>query len=115
MLDIYTCMKSKIQLEIYESDVLKSIASQSKAETFDFVEKILNNYEYPTETAAELITRLEDYILICQRTVYDQELMDHMDDNGQFVNYGNTRKIPQVDHKPQKEDFSQEKPLYCVN
>ena len=106
-------MKSKIQLEIYESDVLKSIASQSKEDTFDFVKKILNNYEHPTETAAELINRLEDYIVECQQNMYEQQLTDHLDDSGNFVNYQSQKKIPQLDKKPKKEDFSTEK-LYIV-
>ena len=108
-------MKSKIQLEINESDILKSIASQSKDETFDFVDKILNRYEYPTEIAGELINHLETYIDTYQRAVYQHELHTYVDDKGNMTGKykPQQRKLP-LDKKPQKLDFSEEKPQVCL-
>jgi len=108
-------MKSKIQLEINESDVLKSIASQSKDETFDFVDKILNHYEYPSEIAGELINHLEGYIDSYQRSEYQHEIQSYVDGSGNLTGkYKPKEKRVQLDKKPRKLDFSKDKPSYCL-
>ena len=107
-------MKSKIQLEIYESDILKSIASQSKEETFDFVEKILNNYEYPTEIAGELIGRLEGYIDNYQDNEWQHEMIQYVDDKGNLQGkYKEKKKKQRLDKKKKVAHPDDEKPGYC--
>ena len=96
-------MKSKLHLEIYESEVLRSLATQSKDETFDFVSKMLNHYEYPTETANELIEYIEDYIVNFQRNEYENELLTCVDDRGHLTGkYKDKRKKQRLNKKPQK-------------
>lgn len=108
-------MKSKIHLEVYESEILKSIASQSKEETFDFVEKILNNYEYPTEIAGELIGKLEEYIDNYQKNEWQRELLEYVDENGNLQGkYKPKRKKPRVDKKIKGNHSDDEKPSYCI-
>lgn len=108
-------MKNKIQLEIYESEILKSIASQSKEETFEFVEKILNNYEYPTEIAGELIGKLEEYIDNYQQNEWQHELLEYTDEKGNFQGkYKPKRKKPRLNKKEKIYDPDDEKPSYCL-
>jgi hypothetical protein len=78
-------MKGKIQLEVYETDILKSFTTQSMEDTFDFVSKMLNNYEYPTETAYELIKHLETYIDDYHRNEQEYELVNYVDDAGNLT------------------------------
>lgn len=104
-------MKSKLHLEIYESEVLKGLATQSKEETFGFVSKILNNYDYPTETAYELIDYIQHYIDSYQRNIHEQELLDYVDEHGNLTGkYRPNRKKERLNKKPQK--IQEEKPEY---
>jgi hypothetical protein len=95
-------MKSKIQLEVYESDILKSFTTQSKEETFEFVSKMLNNYEYPTEAAFELIKHLENYIDKYQRNEYEYELVNYVDDQGNLTGKYKTKYKKRQENKKQK-------------
>lgn len=96
-------MKSKLQLEIYESEVLNSLATQSKEETFDFVSKMLNKYEYPTETAYELIDYIQNYIDDYQDNEFQMELLHNVDENGRLTGkYKEKRKKERLNKKPMK-------------
>jgi hypothetical protein len=107
-------MKGKIQLEIYESDVLKSIAtSQSKEDTFEFVSKILNNYEHPTETAFELINHLESYIDEYQRSVHEEELFQYVDEKGNLTGKYKSKSKKRQENKKQKFIDNDKPSCYC--
>ena len=107
-------MKSKIHLEIYESEILKSITSQSKDDTFDFIEKMLHDYEYPTEIAHELIERLETFIDRYQRNEWEHEMFEFMDDSGKLHGkYKAKRKKARINKKT-KSRTSDDKPEYCL-
>ena len=97
-------MRTKLSLEIYESEVLKSIISESKEETFGFIDKILHSYEAPTEIALELQNHLEEFIDNYQRNEYDEFILTE--------GYKQPRKKSKksVDHKPPK--IIDEKPEY---
>jgi hypothetical protein len=98
-------MKSKLQLEVYESDILKSFATQSKEETFNFVSKIINKYEHPTEIAQQLIIHLEELIDEYQRNEYEYELLHYTDDNGRLTGkYKQKQKKHRLNKKPAKID-----------
>lgn len=88
-------MRTKLSLEIYESEVLKSIVSESKDDTFCFIDKILNSYEAPTEIALELQNHLEDFIDRYQRNEYDEFMFNE----GQKLK---RKRKKVVDHKPPK-------------
>ena len=54
---------------------------------------MLNHYEYPTETANELIEYIEDYIVNFQRNEYENELLTCVDDRGHLTGkYKDKRK-----------------------
>jgi hypothetical protein len=89
-------MRTKISLEIYESEVLKSLVSESKEDTFNFIEKILNTYEAPTEVALELQNHLEDFIDNYQRNEYNEYMLN------QSFRPKKRRQRKQIDHKPQR-------------
>lgn len=89
-------MRTKLSLEIYESEVLKSIVSESKEDTFSFIEKILNTYEAPTEIALELQNHLESFIDKYQRNEYDEFILNE----GYKQSKKKTKKA--IDHKPPK-------------
>ena len=75
-------MKSKIQLEIYESEILKSFVTQSKEETFEFISKMMNKFEYPADTANQLISHLEGYIDTHQECECENEEFIFVDERG---------------------------------
>lgn len=87
-------MRTKLSLEIYESEVLKSIVSESKEDTFNFIEKILNAYEAPTEVALELQNHLGDFIDNYQRNEYNEYILN------QGFRPKKKKSKQQVDHKP---------------
>lgn len=98
-------MKSKIHLEVYESDILNSIATQSKEETFDFVSKILNSYEHPSEVAGELLTHIEKYIEDFQQNEFDHDIFLNTNDDGRLDGKYKPRfKKERVNKKPPKEE-----------
>lgn len=110
-------MRGKIQLEILESEVLNSIATQSKEETFEFVSKILNSYNNPTEIAGELIHHIEDYIEDFHRNEQFVEFLDHTDGNGNYTGkYRPKQKKERLNHKPFREDRNEwdDKPSYAL-
>lgn len=101
-------MKSKLQLEVYESDILKSFATQSKEETFGFVSKMMNKYDYPTEIAQELIFHLEQFIDDYHRNEQEYELLNYVDESGRLTGkYKPKFKKEQLNKKPPKEDPSE--------
>ena len=93
-------MKSRITLEVNESDILNSIATQSNEDVFGFVDKILNNHDYPSEVANELISHLEDYIDGYQRNEYEHQLVEYVNDAGELTGkYKEKQKIRQPNKK----------------
>jgi hypothetical protein len=100
-------MRTKLSLEIYESEVLRSIISESKEETFGFIEKILHSYEAPTEIALELQNHLEQFIENYQRNEYDEFVFNDIHNKPK-------KKIKRaVDHKPSK--IVDDKPEYIYS
>lgn len=97
-------MRTKLSLEIYESEVLKSIVSESKEDTFNFIEKILHTYEAPTEVALELQNHLENFIDKYQRNEYEEYILN------QGFQPKKKRKKQQIDHKPPR--IIEEKPEF---
>ena len=106
-------MKSKIQLEVYESDILKSFTTQSKQETFEFVSKMLNNYEHPTEIAFELIKHLENYIDGYQRNEYEYEMTNFVDDAGNLTGKYKSKCKKKQENKKKKLIDNDKLSCYC--
>jgi hypothetical protein len=97
-------MKNTNQLEMCQKDILNLFATQSREETFEFIKKIANGREYPTEFAGELIGKLEDYIEECQEAIREAELLEYTDEYGNILNKGKYKvsNRPKYISKPPK-------------
>jgi len=78
-------MKSKLKINVYESEILKSFHNQDESETFEFVSKMINGYEYPHITARNLIHHLADYVNQYVDASSSFEIQTTSDEKGSLV------------------------------
>ena len=100
-------MKSKLKINIYESEILKSLHHQSDEETFNFISKILNGSDTPEYTARELIKYLVTYIndyVDCERPF---SLQVTSDDDGRLVikSFSNESAVEAIDSTSKEANF----------